>query len=492
MKPSYAARYCVADSQSLQNAEAKPMRDVRPPAVPGFRSLAELTFLAFLTHLMIPAPAFASDSSPSAPSHVQIQFFNDRYQLTINNNPFYIKGAGLESGSLEKLRAHGGNSFRTWRTRDGRQSGKELLDRARTNGLYVAMGLDLAHERSGFDYDNTKAVARQFDSLIRQVAELKDHPALLMWVIGNELNFEKNPRVWDAVNAISREIHRLDPNHPTTTPLAGFKKDTAELVRSRAPDLDLLCFQMYGDIVNLPRYLREARWDKPYIISEWGATGHWECPKTDWDAPVENDSTTKADLYRLRFEKVIQSDQKLCLGSYVFLWGQKQERTPTWYGMFLKSGEETAPVDVMHFLWTGAMPENRCPVVRGILMEGRKPSQSIHLKAGQSCSARLDAMDPDNDPLSYRWEIMEESTARSVGGDRESIPSQVPGSITNAIASEVFIRAPEKPGPYRLFAYVFDGKGHAAHANIPFCVDPANAARTNTAEVSERDQHAGR
>jgi len=38
-------------------------------------------------------------------------------------------------------------------------------------------------------------------------------------------------------------------------------------------------------------------------------------------------------------------DNKLCLGSYVFFWGQKQERTPTWYGMFLKSGEETAAID---------------------------------------------------------------------------------------------------------------------------------------------------
>ena len=33
---------------------------------------------------------------------------------------------------------------------------------------------------------------------------------------------------------------------------------------------------MYYDIINLPKYLREAAWDKPYIVTEWGATGHWE------------------------------------------------------------------------------------------------------------------------------------------------------------------------------------------------------------------------
>jgi hypothetical protein len=36
------------------------------------------------------------------------------------------------------------------------------------------------------------------------------------------------------------------------------------------------------------------------------------------------------------------------------------------------------------------------------------------------------------------------------------------------------VQAPAKSGAYRLFVYALDGKGHAAHANIPFFVDPAN------------------
>jgi len=177
--------------------------------------------------------------------------------------------------SVEKLKQHGGNSFRTWSTDNGRDSGEQVLDRALSNGLYVAMGLDVDHERRGFDYDNTNAVAKQFATLIGQVERLKNHPALMLWVIGNELNFEKNPKVWDAVNDLSRRIHEIDPNHPTTTTLAGFNKETVALVKARAPDLDFICFQMYCDIINLPRYLAEAAWDKPYIVSDWGATGHW-------------------------------------------------------------------------------------------------------------------------------------------------------------------------------------------------------------------------
>ena len=293
---------------------------------------------------------------------VELHKIDGSWRLFVNQKPFYIKGAGLEFGSQEELAAHGGNSFRTWRTDNGAESGREILDRAQSNGLYVTMGLDLSRERQGFDYNDPAAVQRQLADVQRQVLEYKDHPALLMWAIGNELNLNaKNPKVWDAVNDISKMIHRVDPNHPTLTPLSGFSGPLINDVRARAPDLDLVGIQMYADIVNLPKYLKKSGYDGPYIVTEWGATGHWEVGKTEWGAPIENDSTTKANSYLTRYQAVMSKDHTQCLGSYVFLWGQKQERTPTWYGMFLKSGEETASVDALHYLWNGQWPQNRSP-----------------------------------------------------------------------------------------------------------------------------------
>ena len=336
-----------------------------------------LCWLALVVALQSGALRAAAAPVPRSgpPAKVEIRNTAGRFQLFVNDQAFYIKGAGVEHGSHEKLAAHGGNSLRTWSTDNGRDTGKQFLDRALSNGLYVAMGLDVDHERRGFNYDDTNAVAKQLALLKSQVLEYRNHPALLLWVVGNELNFEKNPKVWDAVNDLSKMIHEVDPNHPTTTTLAGFTQETANLVKTRAPDLDFICFQMYSDIANLPRYLQAAKWDKPYIVSEWGATGHWECGKTAWGAPIENDSTTKADLYERRYKVVIEPDQKLCLGSYVFLWGNKQERTPTWYGMFLDSGEATAPVDVMHHTWTGAWPTNRSPRLAGAWLDGKTASQ---------------------------------------------------------------------------------------------------------------------
>jgi len=426
----------------------------------------------------------------AAPAKVELRQTKGQWRLHVNGDPFYVKGAGIEFGSPEKLKEHGGNSFRTWSTDNGRDTGKEVLDRALANGLYVAMGLDVDHERRGFDYDDEQAVARQFELLKAQVLEYKDHPALLLWVVGNELNFEQNPKVWDAVNDLSKMIHELDPNHPTTTAIAGFRPDAVSLVQQRAPDLDFICFQMYYDIINLPKYLRESDWSKPYLVTEWGATGHWECGKTDWGAPLENDSTTKADLYAQRYRAVIETDQTLCLGSYVFLWGNKQERTPTWYGMFLDSGEETAPVDVMHEIWSGRPPANRSPRLGSLRLDGKTAAQSVRLQPGETYIARVTARDPDADTLAYQWEVMEESTSTSIGGDKEHRPPQVPGLITDPNQSEIVLQAPSRPGPYRLFAYVFDGQGHAAHANIPFYVDaPTGTQQANAGGDFDSEAH---
>src|ERR1700722_970722 len=66
----------------------------------------------------------------SGPAKVEVRQMDGRWQLLVNHQPFFIKGAGFEMGDQEKLAAAGGNSFRTWRPSNGRESGKELLDHA--------------------------------------------------------------------------------------------------------------------------------------------------------------------------------------------------------------------------------------------------------------------------------------------------------------------------------------------------------------------------
>lgn len=446
-------------------------------------SVLGLTALAMLSSCSQREPLADAKSSPARPAKVEIRQTHGTYQMFVNGQPFYVKGAGLEFGNQEKLAAHGGNAFRTWRTENGRASGQQVLDRAHTNHLYVAMGIEVGRERQGFGYNDPTAVARQLETIKAEVMKYKDHPALLLWIIGNELNLRAaNPKVWDAVNEISRMIHQVDPNHPTMTALAGINRDLVNDIRARAPDLDLVGIQSYADIVNLPRYLKESGWDRGYLVTEWGATGHWEVGKTAWGAPIENDSTTKADFYQKRYEAVIRPDQSQCLGSFVFLWGQKQERTPTWYGMFLETGEETATVDVMHYLWNGTWPTNRSPRLHGAWLDGKTAQANIRLIPGKTYPAKLTASDANNEPLTYAWEILEESRDLKDGGDAESRPQSLAGLIALPGQPETTITSPATAGAYRLFGYVFDGKGGAAHVNLPFFVEAGSQVRGKTKE----------
>ncbi len=416
--------------------------------------------------------------SPAGPARMELRHVDGRYELFKDGEPFYIHGAGLEFGDIERLAEHGANSFRTWRTDNGRDTGEEVLRRAQEAGLAVTMGLEIAREREGegrgifgFDYDDEEAVAEQLERIRAEVMQYKDHPALIIWGIGNELNLgSTNPRVWDAVNEISEMIHEIDPNHLTTTMLAGIWGELAHDVKTRAPDLDLISIQMYADIENLPRYIEEIGWDGPFMVTEWGATGHWEVPSTPWGAPLENNSSVKADDYLRRYRTVIEAMRDQCVGSYVFLWGQKQERTPTWYGMFLPTGEETETVDAMHYVWNGAWPENRSPRLEQMLLNGQEAPAGIYLSPGESYPALVASTDPDGDALRYAWEVRRESTAQSEGGDDEEAPEEMANALDRADTPEVTLTAPAEEGAYRLFVYVYDGAGHAAHANIPFYV----------------------
>jgi len=417
------------------------------------------------------AVAAGSGSSGSGAIPVEVVSIDGEYRLLRGGEPYRINGAGLEFGNVEALARRGGNSFRTWRTDNGRATGREVLDRAAELGVTVAMCIEIGRERHGFDYDDEQAVAAQLEFARGEVLKYKDHPALLVWIIGNEPNlFYKNPKVFDAINDIAEMIHEVDGQHPATTALAGFNTDLASQIRTRAPALDFVSIQMYGDIVNLPRYLEEARWDAPYFVTEWGATGHWEVAKTTWDAPIEQNSSEKAASYRRAWNRAIAVDPAHAIGSYVFLWGQKQERTPTWYGMFLADGSETEVIDEMHFIWNGEWPANRSPGIGELRLDSKSAHDNVTLAAGEVYAAEVAASDPDGDPLRFRWEIMHESEATQTGGDKEEIPATLPGLITAPGAGRADVRAPAEAGAYRLFVYVHDGQGHAAHANIPFLV----------------------
>ena len=398
---------------------------------------------------------------------VEIAAHEGGYTLVRDGRPYLVKGAGAAGVDLATVAARGGNSVRTW----GVEEARETLDSAHRHGLTVSLGLPVAAERFGFDYDDDASIAAQRRNVEDAVRRYKDHPALLAWIIGNELDMRHtNPRVYNEVNALSRLIQAIDPNHPTTTTISALDRETVELVRERAPDLDFISLQAYGALALMPKaieYLREG----PFMITEWGPLGHWEVGKTRWGAPIEQDSTEKGRHYLTSYRTLIHPFLGPGLGSYVFLWGQKQERTHTWFSLFTETGESTAAVDVLEFVWTGRAPSNQAPAIQSMRLARRPAADSVRLSAGKRYTARAEAADPDGDPVAFQWSIKPESTETVVGGDFEASIANLEGLfVGDSAQARVTFMAPDAPGQYRLFVMARDGQGHAAHANIPFLV----------------------
>jgi exo-beta-1,3-glucanase (GH17 family) len=428
-----------------------------------------MRYLLYIVSILCLMTACSNDTA-SQPIRVELAKTDGGYELLRGGQPYAVKGAGMVVDDIERFAAAGGNSIRIWNTAQAQQDTRALLDTAHAHGVTVALGLPLKHERHGFDYDDPDAVAAQLEFVRGEVLKYRDHPAVLLWIIGNELNHDyTNPRVYDAVNDVAEMIRELDPYHPTTTTTSGFKPDVNAEILARTPSLDFISFQMYGSLFGLHERLAETGFDRPFMVTEWGTIGYWEVEETDWGSPVELHSSRKADTFLRAYRDVLEPLQGQLIGSYAFYWGQKQERTPTWFGMLTADGALTQVVDAMQYAWTGEWPANRTPVVEALRLDGRTARESVVLEEGQDYEAVFDVVDPDGDWLAYRWELKPESTATTGGGDFEAPIESIEGLLSDEASAGITLTAP-RPGKYRLFAYASDEGGRVAHANIPFRV----------------------
>lgn len=410
-------------------------------------------------------------ASLAQPIPVEIVETPSGFVLHRDGQPYVVHGAGMMVDDLDRFVARGGNSIRTWTTRSDEFDIDGLLDRAHELGVTVALTLPMVPERHGFDYNDEVAVQKQLDELTQDVLRHKDHPALLVWIIGNELNHSYgNPRVWDAVNDVAEMIAKVDPNHPSTTALAGVYGEVIDEINARAPALDFLSFQVYGTLFGLKDKLAQLAFDRPFMVTEWGTIGWWEMETTHWGAPVELTSSEKAQVFLKGHEEVLSQLQSQLIGDYAFFWGQKQERTPTWFGLVTAEGELTEAVDVMTYKWTGQWPISQAPRVEAFTLAEKTARQSPIVLAGQTYPAEIKIQAEEGEGLSYHWSVLPESTAQAVGGDYEAPIAPVAGAIVQSTGASATIKLTER-GAYRLFVRVTDSSGQAAHANIPFFVE---------------------
>lgn len=393
---------------------------------------------------------------------VEARQTDEGWQLLRGGEPYFIRGAGGDA-SLHALTTAGANSVRTW----GGDVGT-LLDDAHELGLTVTVGIWLGHERHGFDYSDETQVAEQLERARQMVLRYRDHPALLIWGIGNEMEgFQEgeDPAIWAAVNQVAAMVKELDPNHPTMTVTAFVHGQRIEFVHRRCPAIDIHGVNAYGGAAQVPRLLREGGATKPFVLTEFGPPGPWEVPRSGWGAPYEPTSQEKARFMRETYEAAVLGAGGMTLGSYAFLWGHKMEGTETWLGMLLEDGSRTASVDVMTELWSGRAPADLAPQASPLRVDG-----SPAVDPGQVVSIAATVEDPEGGEIRVAWVLRPESGEYATGGDYRPGPPAIEGAILESRRDGARVRMPREPGPYRLFLYAYDDAGHAATANVPLLV----------------------
>ena len=407
-----------------------------------------------------------SDKTYSQVSKVEVSTNTQgNFELLKNGIPYYIKGAGAKD-HFDLLVNSGANSIRIWSTNNS-----SLLDSAHQHGLTVTLGLHVRPERSGMDYNNEYAVKGQIEKLKNEVLKYKDHPALLVWGIGNEVDLKySNFKVWETIEILAKFIKEVDPNHPTMTVIAGVDPSKAYYIKKYCPSVDILGLNVYGSIENAGANLRKFNWDKPYIVTEWGVNGPFEAKTTSWKAKVEPPNGFKADQRLRRYQELIVKDKERCLGSYCFLWGQKQESTATWHGMFLKNGNPTEAVDVMHYCWKGEWPNSRAPSIRDISLENIGWRKDHVIEPSRQATVKIEYSKYNNKKVNIEYVLYPEAFSNKIGGDIQKSPDPIPFEIVRQTENELIFISPKKKGAYRLFAFVKNDKGQSSVANIPFLI----------------------
>ncbi len=395
------------------------------------------------------------------------------HQLYRNGNPFYIQGAtGI--GHLKDLADIGGNTIRVYDTINIGY----ILDEAQKYNLAVIVDIPIPAYSDKYDYYSNPHINYSLKQrIVSIVRKHRDHPALLLWNLGNELNYP--PVFWknnfiNVFNELLDIIQREDSNHPVGTTLYGVGRRQLVSFYFHSPQIDFLSFNIFGNIKYLKNRLEQFSLlfnSFPYYISELASDGYWESERTSWNAPIEQTTSKKMEQIRVRYESILNLKDGACLGSLIFYWGNKHEITFTWFSLF-DNNYKSEIIKEMERFW-GKSNKKLCLIgLEYMLVDTKGAADNIVFAPNELKVAELSIKDCYKDSLRIKWEIFPEDWFTSTD-DNTLIFSNALKPIENIVFSQkntTTFTTPSIEGPYRIFAYVYDQNGYFASANTPFYV----------------------
>jgi exo-beta-1,3-glucanase (GH17 family) len=195
------------------------------------------------------------------------------------------------------------------------------------------------------------------------VNEFKDHPAILLWELGNEYNFHPewfggDITVWyTALNAAAKAIQKVDTNHLVST-AHGEIPDSETL--DLCPDIQIWGMNVYrwDDPESLLAEWTKSHPGRPMYFAEVGADSFMAIKNAGYDkGPNEK---AQADALRTILED-IDKYPEACAGVVVFAFNDEWWKSGS-YDVQDESGKEGAGVpydDVANEEWWGIVTLDR-------------------------------------------------------------------------------------------------------------------------------------
>ncbi len=260
-------------------------------------------------------------------------------KISLNGEPFYIKGvcwnpigvggshpgginySGYVAQDAKLMQEAGINAIRTYEA----LTDTNVLDELYARGIYVI--------NTVYSYG-----PKNYNDVISQVNQVKDHPAILMWALGNEWNYNGlyvgmsfNESV-SKIKEVAALIKAADPNHPIASVYGvwGDNLPSKDVIDDMA-DIDVWGINTYsglnyGNILNLWK----NHSTKPMFMAEYGADA-WN-DITDKEDLTSQALATQTLTQILMDNSVVDNEDGICSGGTIFEWADEWWKDDTGAG----------------------------------------------------------------------------------------------------------------------------------------------------------------